>query len=104
MIQRILNYFFPTPKTMLDLAKEKILSQTHAFNNGDRTDFNSDQFFVVGSLVPHKASQTFNSFNVMFDHDDETVAIKQDKTVLYFFNNKEEVKEIRKVLQELGAR
>jgi hypothetical protein len=86
MIQKLFSYFFPTPKTMLDLAKEKILAQTHAFNNGDRTDFDKDQFFVVGSLVPNKASQTFN------------------KTVLYFFNNKDEVQQIRKVLQELGAR
>lgn len=99
MIQRFLDYFFPMPKTMIQLAREKILVQTHVINMKDTLDIEKDQFFVVGTLTPHKASQKFDSFNVLFSHDEHTVAIKANEEVIYFFNREHEVNQIREALK-----
>ena len=101
MFIKLFNYFFPTPKTMLDLAVEKVLAQTHVINNNDTIDLVNDQFFIVGTLTPNKASQKFESFNVLFSHDDGTVAIKENDEVLYYFNREFEVTSIRRALQEV---
>lgn len=104
MLTKIMNYFFPVPKTMLELAKEKVLAQTHVFNGGSEADFAKDQFFVMGTLVPHKAGKSFDSYNVMFSHDGNNVAIKKNQDVLYYFNTKQDVEEIRQAIIKLGSK
>lgn len=104
MFTRFINFLFPKQKTMLELAKEKILAQTHVFNSGDTVDIDLDKFFVVGKMRPNKASQRFDSFNVLFTHDDSTVAIKENEDVIFYFNKEGEVEEIRKTLKEVMAR
>ena len=92
---KLFNYFFPMPKTMLELAEQKILSQTHVLNTSDYLNVRDDQFFVVGTLKPRKASRVFKGFNVLFNYDNSLAVIKQDDEVIYVFNRLEEILAIR---------
>lgn len=105
MISKILNFFLPPKKTMLQLAKESLLNQDIVVNS-DTANINlkEDNFFLVGSLTPRKNSPYFNYVKVLFDCNNSIVAIKKEDDVLYYFNKQEDVNEIRNTLITIHSR
>ncbi|CAB4125422.1 hypothetical protein UFOVP53_134 [uncultured Caudovirales phage] len=97
MISKIFNFFFPKKKTMIQLAKDKILQQNLVISTGiDEIDLVNGQFFLAGILRPRKNYPNFDYLTVLFNSD--SVAIKQEEEVLYLFNKQEEIDEIRNAL------
>ena len=104
MISRIFNFFLPKRKTMLQLAKDKLLEHNIVFNTDGplNVDVNKDGMLIVGTLVPHKIGSRFNSLTVLFNHANNTVVIKQGEEVIFYFNREEEVQQIKNTLTEMS--
>jgi len=97
MISKIFNFFFPKKKTMLQLAKERILAQNLIISTGaSEIDLVNGQFFLAGTLRPRKNYPNFDYLTILFNSN--SVAIKQEEEVLFLFNEQEEINEIRSAL------
>jgi hypothetical protein len=104
MISKILNFFLPKRKTMLQLAKDKLSEHNIVFNTEGplNVDVNKDGMLIVGTLVSHKIGSRFDSLVVLFNHNNNTVAIKQGEEVIFYFNAENEVQEIKNTLTEMS--
>lgn len=96
-MNRVFTFFFSKKKTMIELAKDKILEQNIVINTGiNEIDLVNGQFFLAGVLRSRKNCLNFDYLTVLFNNNN--VAIKQKEEVLYLFNEQEEINEIRNVL------
>lgn len=104
MISKILNFFLPKRKNMLQLAKDKLLTHNIVFNTEGilNVDVNKDGMLIVGTLVPHKIGSRFDSLTILFNHNNNTVAIKQGDEVIFYFNREEDVQQIKNTLTEMS--
>ena len=97
MFFKLFNYFFPIKKSMLQLAKERLLENNIVIGIGE-IDLENGVFFLVGGSNLW-AKKDFNYLTVLFN--DTTVAVKQDDEVIFIFNTTEEVNSIRKTLTHI---
>lgn len=100
MFLKIFRWFFPEPKTMIECAVDKILDQDFVHNHGLKpVDPVNGSYFAVGKVKLKDCVLSKDYMIVNFGKNDETVVIKYMGEIMFFFNNPEEVKMIRKAIK-----
>jgi hypothetical protein len=99
MINKILSLLFPEPKSEIEMAFEKILSMTYVSNHSfEDLDPVNGSYFAVGRMKLTYASMGIDYMNIMFSKNGEDVVIKYKDEIIYYFNTKDEVNQIRKAI------
>lgn len=103
MISKLFSFFFPLRKTMLQLAKERLLENNMVLNvDGPlNVDVYNDKILTVGKLIPRKIGIEMKFLIVLFNHEGNTVAIKDGEEVIFYFNTENDVKEIQETLASM---
>lgn len=99
MFETILNLLFKEPKTMLELATEKIESSDKVTGlSANGTNPVNGKTFLVGSRKyndRYSGSVRFDCLHIQFNRNDSEVMIKKDGEIIYFFNDSAEVIMVR---------
>lgn len=100
MLESFLNWFIGKPESPIELAKKTLLNQ-EAVKCGlllDDVDLDNGYVFIIGS---RNITDSNNGYVVQFDSKNSSVLIKFKNDPIFFFDNEQEVVEIRDALKQL---
>lgn len=100
MFSRILESLIPRPLSAIEQAASKIRRQQF-IRSGLSQDFdpNTSTSFIVGKTT-HIGPGT-GRFNILFGKNDEQVSIKYEGDIIFYFDDKDEVAQIRQAIVHL---